>query len=426
MTRPRGGVMHAGVLSAALFALTLGTSAWVTSKCLASSAATAGRSVSGIVQLHGLPAVNAIVDAVDADDMPRGPSTRTDVSGRFELASVKAGATYVRILQSRSATRVPIPDGAPWLGVIQLDDARPAGENASAARAGSQRLGQPIEDFEDADISDYAAVGAFTGGVNGGAAHDGAVGLRMIEATFPGWIYRAGALTFSGDIYSAWVRPGASGRGYVGFGSDATGTFAAAVGVNTDALLLQYIPYGSTHEVLAEVPFLWVPGRWYRLEIDWQNGGILVGRVYDSDGTTLLAAVNALAGAHAGITQGGNAWRAFSDQYDFDSLELVGASVAVEPGVRALRESLTAFPNPTRGATTLAFTTGVDGLVSLELFDARGARVARLVDRDLSASRHEIAWAGVDARGRALPSGVYLARLSSSSGTETRRVIFTR
>jgi hypothetical protein len=66
------------------------------------------------------------------------------------------------------------------------------------------------------------------------------------------------------------------------------------------------------------------------------------------------------------------------------------------------------------------------GHVRLELFDLRGRRVASLVDRDLAAGAHAVPWHGVDDRGRAAPSGLYLARLVAGDQVRTSKLLLAR
>ncbi len=83
-------------------------------------------------------------------------------------------------------------------------------------------------------------------------------------------------------------------------------------------------------------------------------------------------------------------------------------------------------PNPFRDATVLRYHLGVEGPVRLRITDASG-RIMRTLGRRLQpAGAGSLAWDGRDAQGRAVPAGVYFARLETHLGTRTRRVIKTR
>jgi hypothetical protein len=81
--------------------------------------------------------------------------------------------------------------------------------------------------------------------------------------------------------------------------------------------------------------------------------------------------------------------------------------------------TLTAAPNPFNPATTLRFRTGAAGAVRLTVYDARGRQVRMLVNQQLSAGEHAARWDGRDDAGRAVAAGVYLARVTASSGEAT-------
>ena len=76
-------------------------------------------------------------------------------------------------------------------------------------------------------------------------------------------------------------------------------------------------------------------------------------------------------------------------------------------------------PNPFNPTTTLRYRVDEAGPVVLEIFDVRGTHVATVVDANLRAGRHSAEWDGRDARGNAVGSGVYFARLISPGGTRS-------
>lgn len=70
-----------------------------------------------------------------------------------------------------------------------------------------------------------------------------------------------------------------------------------------------------------------------------------------------------------------------------------------------------AAPNPFHPKTTVAFELAREGRVDLEVHDVGGRLVRTLVGQTLTAGRHHVVWDGQDADGRAVPAGVYVARL---------------
>lgn len=95
---------------------------------------------------------------------------------------------------------------------------------------------------------------------------------------------------------------------------------------------------------------------------------------------------------------------------------------AVDDATPLASSPLRAYPNPFNPATSVAFELSTDGPVRLEIVDLRGRHVATLVDGALAAGSHERSWRGVDASGRPVAGGVYLARLVTSSGQQLTKL----
>ncbi len=89
--------------------------------------------------------------------------------------------------------------------------------------------------------------------------------------------------------------------------------------------------------------------------------------------------------------------------------------------------ALTAVPNPFNPRTELAFELDRPGNVRLDIFDARGRLVRRLVRGEvLEAGRHEVVWDGRDSSGQTAAAGVYLARLRAGNVLDTRRMTLVK
>jgi hypothetical protein len=100
-----------------------------------------------------------------------------------------------------------------------------------------------------------------------------------------------------------------------------------------------------------------------------------------------------------------------------DAATVTGAGDTAPDAPGALR--LTAAPNPFNPRTTLRFSLPGDGRVTVTIHDLAGRLVADLVNADLPAGDHQVAWHGLDRRGRTSPSGVYLALVSTPDGRQT-------
>ena len=98
------------------------------------------------------------------------------------------------------------------------------------------------------------------------------------------------------------------------------------------------------------------------------------------------------------------------------------SSLGVAPPRPADRIQLRIAPNPTRELTEVRWSGGV-GPVRLEVFDARGRRVGRGEGGAAGAWR----WSGLDAKGEALPAGVYFVHARDTAGGHAvERVVIVR
>lgn len=178
-----------------------------------------------------------------------------------------------------------------------------------------------IEDFDDGDITDYTFVSSCSGPtISAAAAHDGPFGLKSIGGC---WIYRddAAVQVSQGDVLSVWVQfsDAVDGRAYFGFGASAAGTLSFVLAPNTGDIRFQENPnFGFTSLDTSAQSF--VANKWYRAEVEWGLGGSLTGRLYDSDGQTLL---NTVTSASTLFTSGGIAFRGFSSVKAFDTVTVV-------------------------------------------------------------------------------------------------------
>ena len=110
------------------------------------------------------------------------------------------------------------------------------------------------------------------------------------------------------------------------------------------------------------------------------------------------------------------------------TVDVQGSSPAPLPAVSAV--SLTAHPNPFNPRTQFTFALASPATVDLVVYDLAGRLQRRLFDGvDCATGPHEVIWDGGDDQGRALPSGVYLARLSLGADRNTTaltRVVLVR
>ena len=203
----------------------------------------------------------------------------------------------------------PAGTGYTLVGTLGSMTATSAAFNVAAATS------SVIESF-DGSRNYYVVGGSLpTASLSTAAKHDGTYGL--LDSPGNDWIYRndAAVQVKQGDTISVWLQfsGAADGRAYFGFGASSAGTLSLVAAPNTDQLLIQNNS-GWGYTDIGAVNQTWQANHWYRLEVDWGTSGKIVGKLFDSNGTTLLQTVTASTTA---ITSGGIAFRATGNYNKF-------------------------------------------------------------------------------------------------------------
>lgn len=84
------------------------------------------------------------------------------------------------------------------------------------------------------------------------------------------------------------------------------------------------------------------------------------------------------------------------------------------------------YPNPFNPATTIRFDLPEAAEVQLVVYDLQGREVARLVDERREAGYHQVVWDGRAATGREVPSGIYIARLTTPTYAKSIKLVLLR
>jgi len=128
-------------------------------------------------------------------------------------------------------------------------------------------------------------------------------------------------------------------------------------------------------------------------------------------------------------------WSWLDDQWDMDGdynrtavMQFKGSFDALAAVDRPPRTtmSLGGHPNPFNPATTLSFSLPRDMAVELTVYSLRGRPIRRLAQGHRSAGPNEVTWDGTDARGRPMPSGIYMARLTTETGVEVCKIVLAK
>lgn len=99
----------------------------------------------------------------------------------------------------------------------------------------------------------------------------------------------------------------------------------------------------------------------------------------------------------------------------------------IEAGAAGVESFMvSAAPNPTGGSTSIRYGVPVAGSVEVVIFNTAGQVVRSLGGGEVEAGMHEVVWDGCNARGEAVPNGIYFCRISTSERTEMRKVVIVR
>jgi len=82
---------------------------------------------------------------------------------------------------------------------------------------------------------------------------------------------------------------------------------------------------------------------------------------------------------------------------------------------------ISAYPNPFNNVTQLSFSLIKSGVVDLAIYDLAGRRIAGVLDGQMSAGVHTVAFDATD-----LASGMYIARLSTTEGTSKHKLTLVK
>jgi len=103
----------------------------------------------------------------------------------------------------------------------------------------------------------------------------------------------------------------------------------------------------------------------------------------------------------------------------FNRAFLAGRTPAAEAAAPRLRPNV---PNPFNPSTEVRFVLTRAGSVEVGVYDLAGRLVRTLLAESLPAGERSLTWDGRDTAGRALPSGVYFARVRTADGVATGRM----
>lgn len=87
---------------------------------------------------------------------------------------------------------------------------------------------------------------------------------------------------------------------------------------------------------------------------------------------------------------------------------------------------LSVHPNPVRDRATIAYTIANPDHVHIALYDVQGRHICTLVNAVRLPGSYAEHWNGSDARGKTVASGLYMCRMTTSTGEKMQTVVWCR
>jgi len=84
------------------------------------------------------------------------------------------------------------------------------------------------------------------------------------------------------------------------------------------------------------------------------------------------------------------------------------------------------FPNPFNPTTTIQFALPSDASVRLSVYDILGREVRSLVNTDMAAGYHNVAWDGRNNKGTSVASGIYIYRIEAGQFVSTKKMMLLK
>jgi predicted outer membrane repeat protein len=160
------------------------------------------------------------------------------------------------------------------------------------------------------------------------------------------------------------------------------------------------------------------PGSFY-IRDDISNGALFNFNMKTGEGRSAADILHKVSGSTDTLVISRTSLQGFIIVYDFTT----DVNDEILPGAELSING--AMPNPFTESTMIAFNVPTTAVVTVEVFDAIGTKVATLARSTFDAGRHVIEWNGT-ADGVAAGSGLYTVRVSNGSSSATHQIVLVR
>ncbi|MBN1781067.1 VCBS repeat-containing protein, partial [bacterium] len=99
---------------------------------------------------------------------------------------------------------------------------------------------------------------------------------------------------------------------------------------------------------------------------------------------------------------------------------------ASKPAVPESYDLSSCYPNPFNPSTEISYALPRESVVTIRVINALGQEVRMLLSEKQDAGTYRVRWDGLDLRGNAVPSGLYLCRMESDGFVQTQKMMLVR
>ncbi len=169
--------------------------------------------------------------------------------------------------------------------------------------------------------------------------------------------------------------------------------------------------YGMTEDAAGR---LWIAGNYFGV----LEGTTWTGFYYEEFGATHAPVIDSRGDLWISSRKGLYRWAQADQPTAIESSAPPG-----EPRSFHLEQN---YPNPFNQTTRIGFTLKQRAAVALQVFNARGQRVATLLQGTWPAGAYQTAWDGRDGQGQAVASGLYIYQLYAGGRQATRKMMLVQ
>jgi Secretion system C-terminal sorting domain len=84
------------------------------------------------------------------------------------------------------------------------------------------------------------------------------------------------------------------------------------------------------------------------------------------------------------------------------------------------------YPNPFNPETNISFNLPSEQKVTIDVYNTKGQKVKQLINDQITAGQHSVAWNGTDSYGKTVSSGVYFYKINSGDFEQTKKMILMK